>query len=155
MDFTIRAGEKKDFPKILDYIKELADFENALENVSNSIEKMEDESQYFRTFVVENQEGEVIAFALYFFAYFTWIGKSLYLDDLYIDKKYRRMGIGSALINKIMEVAKAENCKRVRWQVLDWNVDAIELYKKAKARLDYEWVNCDYDEEGIKNYKNI
>jgi ribosomal protein S18 acetylase RimI-like enzyme len=93
--------------------------------------------------------------ALYFFAYYTWVGKSLYLDDLYVKESYRKLKIGSALLNEVMKIAKAENCKRVRWQVLHWNQNAINLYKKVGAFIDEEWLNCDFDAEGIRNFKVI
>jgi GNAT superfamily N-acetyltransferase len=63
--------------------------------------------------------------ALYFFAYFTWMGKSLYLDDLYVKESFRGNKIGSNLLKEIFEFAKQEKCKRVRWQVLNWNKPAI------------------------------
>jgi ribosomal protein S18 acetylase RimI-like enzyme len=67
-------------------------------------------------------------------------------------EEYRRHKIGTALLRKVFEVARAENCKRVRWQVLDWNTNAIEMYKKAGATIDDEWLNCDFDEKGIMEY---
>jgi RimJ/RimL family protein N-acetyltransferase len=54
-----------------------------------------------------------------------------------------------------MQIAKDENCKRVRWQVLHWNQNAINLYKKVGAFIDEEWLNCDFDNEGILNFKAI
>jgi ribosomal protein S18 acetylase RimI-like enzyme len=83
------------------------------------------------------------------------VGKSLYLDDLYVKESFRKLKIGSALLNEVMKIAKAENCKRVRWQVLHWNQNAINLYKKVGAFIDEEWLNCDFDAEGIRNFKAI
>ncbi len=91
--------------------------------------------------------------ALYFIAYYTWVGKSLYLDDLYVKEAYRQHKIGSALLSRVFEAALAENCKRVRWQVLRWNEPAIRFYEKSGALIDGEWLNCDYDSEGIRNFK--
>ena len=56
-------------------------------------------------------------------------------------------------MSKVFEVANAENCKRVRWQVLNWNKSAIAMYGKSGAEIDNEWLNCTFDEEGIKNFK--
>jgi len=89
---------------------------------------------------------------LYFFAYYTWVGKSLYLDDIYVKKEFRQNKIGSALLRKIFEVAENENCKRVRWQVLNWNKPAIEVYRKCGAEIDDEWLNWSFDEKGISDY---
>lgn len=149
---NIRPSTPQDYPAIIGLIKELALFEKAPEKVTNTAEQMASEDDYFHCFVVENEQKEVIAMALYFMAYYTWIGKSLYLDDLYVKEEYRGQGIGSQLLNKLFEVAKEENCKRVRWQVINWNAPAIALYEKAGASIDNEWSNCDFDQQGIAEF---
>ena len=69
--------------------------------------------------------------ALYFFAYYTWVGKSLYLDDLYVKESFRKHKIGSGLLGKVFETARDEDCKRVRWQVLNWNEKChSDVYQK-------------------------
>jgi GNAT superfamily N-acetyltransferase len=153
MKFTIREATENDFPGILELIKELATFEKAPEKVTNTVEQMNDEKGLFRCFVAAGESGEIVGIALWFIAYYTWVGKSLYLDDLYVKEAYRKHKIGSALLAKVFEAALAENCKRVRWQVLRWNEPAIRFYEKAGALIDGEWLNCDYDSEGIRNFK--
>ena len=153
MNFTIRFAEEADFPVILDIIKALALFEKAPEKVTNTVEQMKAEKDYFNCLVAINEEGEIIAICLYFFAYFTWVGKSLYLDDLYVLEPYRRRGIAAALLNELFEIARRERCNRVRWQVLDWNENAIRFYKKIGATLDNEWINCDFDRKGIMEFQ--
>lgn len=148
MDSTIRKGRSEDFPQVLALIRALALYEKAPEKVTNSVEQMETEQDYFDFFVAES-DGKIIGFALYFFAYYTWVGKSLYLDDLFVKEEFRGKGIGYQLLRKLFEVAKAENCQRMRWQVLDWNIPAIEFYRKNNATIDEEWFNCDYDRAGI------
>ena len=78
----------------------------------------------------ETEEGEIIGFATTFVAWYSWIGKSFYLDDLYIVEKYRGQGLGSKLIDEVFEMAKKENCKKVKWMVSKWNQQAIDFYKK-------------------------
>lgn len=153
MKFTIRPAEEADYPSILDIIKALALFEKAPEKVTNTVEQMKAEKDYFKCLVATNQEGEIIAICLYFFAYYTWVGKSLYLDDLYVLEPYRRHGIAAALLNELFEVARNEHCNRVRWQVLNWNENAIRFYEKTGATLDDEWINCDFDRKGILAFK--
>ncbi len=150
MQIIIRQAQEKDFPSILSMIKELAVFEEASEKVTNSVEQMNNEKDYFHCYVAENDKNEIIGMALYFFAYYTWIGKSLYLDDLYVKESYRDNKIGTKLLEKIIETAKKEDCKRIRWQVLNWNTPAIEMYKKYGVNIDNEWSNCDLDENSIK-----
>lgn len=139
---NIRKGQDADFEAVLEMIKELALFEKSPESVINSVERMQEEKKYFDFFVAEIN-GKVVGMALYFFAYYTWVGKSLYLDDLYVKPEFRGQNIGRALLEKVIELAKEEGCKRMRWQVLDWNTPAIEFYKKMNASLSQEWVNCD------------
>jgi len=121
--------------------------------VTNSVEQMKLEKEHFRCLVVETETGEVVGMALYFFAYFTWVGKSLYLDDIYVKEEFRKKKIGTALLRKIFEVANAEDCRRVRWQVLRWNQPAIKMYEKSGAEIDGEWLNCSFDHAGIKNFR--
>ncbi len=155
MIINIRKATEADFPAILGLIKELALFEKAPEKVTNSVEQMKEEQGLFQSIVAENKDGEIVGMALYFFAYYTWVGKSLYLDDLYVKETYRKLKIGSALLNEVMKIAKAENCKRVRWQVLNWNQNAISLYEKAGAYIDHEWLNCDFDADAIRDFKPL
>jgi GNAT superfamily N-acetyltransferase len=152
MDISIRKASEKDFPQILDLIKELALFEKSPDKVTNTVELMHAEKEYFHCFVAETDTKDIIGIALYFFAYYTWVGKSLYLEDLYVKESYRRHKTGSALLKKIFEVANAENCKRVRWQVLNWNKTAIAMYSKSGAEINDEWLNCTFDAEGIRNF---
>jgi GNAT superfamily N-acetyltransferase len=150
MEFFISKATENDFKEIFNMICELALFERAPEKVTNSVEQMTLEQQNFSSYIVRNSSGEAMGFALYFFAYYTWVGKSLYLDDIYVKKQYRKLGIGRALLKKVFEEAKQENCSRVRFQVLDWNTDAIEFYRKTGVTLDREWINCDYDKSYIE-----
>lgn len=152
MEIKIRQATTADFPAILSMIKELALFEKAPEKVTNTVEQMNREKEHFGCFVAEKEDGEIIGMALWFFAYYTWVGKSLYLDDIYVKELFRKHKVGTALMRKIFEVAKSENCKRVRWQVLDWNHPAIEMYRKAGAMIDDEWLNCSFDADGIRNF---
>jgi N-acetylglutamate synthase-like GNAT family acetyltransferase len=77
MNFTIRPANEKDFPAILSLIKELALFEKAPEKVTNSVEQMKQEQHLFGSYVAETESGKIIGMSVYFFAYYTWVGKSL------------------------------------------------------------------------------
>ncbi len=144
MNIHLRPATEADFPEILGMIKELALFEKAPEKVTNSVEQMQAEKDLFRCIMAEDENGQILAMALYFFAYYTWVGKSMYLDDLYVKPQFRGSGIGTMLVKEIFRIAESEKCTRIRWQVLDWNTPAIELYKKMGMTLDKEWINCDW-----------
>ena len=145
IEYRIRPAIEQDFEAILGLIKELALFEKAPEKVVNTVEQMKAEQNLFNAFVAEKPDGEIIGFALFYFVYYTWVGKSLYLDDLYVKKTYRGQKIGTKLLDKVIETGKQNNCKRIRWQVLNWNKPAIDFYKKLGANLDDEWINCDLE----------
>lgn len=152
MTFRIREATEADFPSVLGLIKELAAFEHATDQVTNNLELMVKEKQHFKCAVAESGEGEIIGMAIWFIAYYTWVGKSLYLEDLYVKEKCRKQKVATALLNTVFDVARAENCKRLRWQVLDWNTNAINLYKKAGAEITGEWLNCTFNELAIKQF---
>ena len=150
--FQIRPATKRDFPAILELVRGLAVFQNAPEKVLNTVEQMEAEQVYFECFVAENEEKETVGIAVYSFVYSTWVGKSLYLDDLYVLEAYRGHKIGSQLLQALFEVARKENCKRVRWLVSHWNTPAVEFYQKIGAKIyKEEWI-CDFDGEAILGF---
>lgn len=123
---------------------EFATFQKMPDKMINNVEKMTEESDYLNGYVIENDSGGLIGYATYFYAYFTWIGKSLYMDDLYVRPDYRRQGLGQKLIDSVIAKAKVEKCKKVRWQVSKWNQNAIEFYKSIGAKVDNIESNCDF-----------
>jgi GNAT superfamily N-acetyltransferase len=149
MNVQIREATRDDFPAILEMIRELALYEKAPEKVTNTVAQMEAEQSLFRSFVAVDERGETIGMAVCFFAYYTWVGKSLYLDDIYVKEPYRGLKVGGALLKRVFELANAEGCKRLRWQVLNWNEPAIAVYQRYGSEIDDEWLNCSFDEEGI------
>lgn len=153
MSITIRHATDADFPAAFNLVKELAVFQGVPERVLNTVDQMREEKQYFNCLVAENDQQEIVGIATYFFAYFTWFGKSLYLDDLYVKPSARGQKIGSNLLSAIVDIAKKENCKRVRWLVSTWNTPAIEFYKKCGVEIDHESLVCDLDGEAIYKFK--
>ena len=140
----IRKGIKSDLPFILDLIKELADYENALSEVDINLTQLENDgfgNKSVFSFLVAERNNQIVGMALYYTKYSTWKGKCLFLEDLIVSKKYRKTGIGSKLFNEVIRTAKAKKMKRVMWQVLDWNQPAINFYKKYNAHIDNKWLN--------------
>ena len=141
----IRPAEEDDYEAILELFREFAHFENLDMRMTNSVEQMKTEKNYFNCFVAVNNRNEIVGYATYFFAYFTWTGKSLYMDDLYVKESNREQGIGTLLINKVIELANSSGCHKLRWQVSDWNAPAIGFYKSLGAVIDTQERNCDLE----------
>lgn len=139
----IRPITEKYFKSLEILFKEFAKFEKHPEMMTNSANQMLAEKEFINGFVAVNETNEVIGYATYFFAYFTWVGKSLYMDDLYVMQSYRGKGFGTQLIKKIIEKAETEHCKRLRWQVSDWNKPALAFYESLGAKISPVESNCD------------
>ena len=145
----IRKGIREDLPQVLDLIKELAVYENALEQVENSVAQMEvdgfGEHPIFSFFVAE-EGAQILGTAIYYTRYSTWKGKRLYLEDIIVKQSYRRMGVGKSLFDEILITAKEDQCTGMMWQVLDWNEMAINFYKKHyPAKFGDYLLNCNID----------
>ena len=143
MTVTIRKIEESDYLVLISLFKEFALFEKLPEKMTNSVEQMLREKEYLTGFVAVNDADEIVGYATYFFGYYTWIGKSLYMDDLYVRPDFRGAGVGAKLISEVIAFAKAENCKKLRWQVSEWNQPAIDFYKSLGANVDAVESNCD------------
>ena len=142
-DIKLRKAEPADFEKILGMIKELAEFEKSSAQLTNTVERMTAEKDFFNCFMIETPEREAVGYVVYYYCYYTWTGKALYMDDLYIKPEYRGQGIGSRVLDRIINLAKETGCHKIRWQVLEWNTPAINLYKKAGAQVGSPDRNCD------------
>ena len=150
---TIRRGKKEDLARVLELIKELAEFERAPHEVTNTVERLEEDGYgpypVFGFFVAESDDT-IIGLSLYYWRYSTWKGKRLYLEDIIVTEKERGKGAGKLLFDRTMKKALEENCTGMMWQVLDWNKPAINFYKKYGSKLDNEWVNCNLEAEQIR-----
>lgn len=148
MEIKTRKAEPRDVPKLLELVKELAEYEKALHEVENTTKQMlQDgfrENPLFGCIVAEH-EKKIVGAALYYNRYSTWKGKRIYLEDLIVKEPLRRKGIGKLLFNEVIQLGKETNCSGMTWQVLDWNEPAIEFYKKYNSKLDIEWVNCNLE----------
>lgn len=143
MTIKIRSAVESDYPKIIELFKEFAEFEKVPEKMVNSVEQMKREKEYFNCFLAVNEDDQILGYSTYFFSYHTWVGKSLYMDDLYVKSDYRNNGIGKILLDSVIEFAKKEKCNKVRWQVSNWNKNAIEFYKRIGAEIGDVELNCD------------
>ena len=139
---TIRKAKPGDEISIHQLIKELADYEKAPNEVTNTIEDLKqhlfEEELCHALVALEN--NAIIGFSLYYISYSTWKGKCLYLEDFYVQPMHRKKGIGELLFNQTIEIAKSIQAKRMDWQVLSWNEIALNFYKKQGTSLDSGWI---------------
>ena len=143
MDVTIRPANEMDFPAIFTLIKEFSIFQGTPEKVSITADQMVENKDLFKCLVVETTDKHVIGFASFFFAYYSWSGKALYLDDLYIMESFRKQAIGKRLFHAVLDHAKNEHCNKMRWLVSKWNSNAIGFYKSIGANIDETDLTCD------------
>lgn len=116
---------------------ELADYEKlgsqmilTEEDVKNHID-----IGILKGFIVVSQENsnEIIGMLLYYIAYSSWKGPFYFIEDIYVKDKYRKYNIGSKLFYEVIKLAKKNNIKKISWNVLKWNIPAINFYKKMGA----------------------
>ncbi len=149
----IRKGKKEDLPEILNLIKELADYENALDEVQITLEQLQEDGFGIRPwywFIVVEKNNMIIGMSFYHIRYSTWKGKFLFLEDFVIKKEYRREGVGSALFQATINITVEEELNGMTWQVLDWNVSAINFYKKYAADISGDWLNGKLSKNQLK-----
>lgn len=145
MSITIRRAVKKDCPRLLELITELAVYEKAPNDVTVTLEHFTEsgfgEKPVWWTFVAE-EDGVILGFALYYIRYSTWKGQAMYLEDIIVTESARGKGIGKLLFDRLIEEAREKKFNRIIWQVLEWNEPAINFYRKYNADFDGEWLNC-------------
>jgi GNAT superfamily N-acetyltransferase len=154
----IRKGIPEDMKAVLGLIQELAIFEKEPEAVVISekdlIRDGFGDTPLFHVFVAELESNpkEIVGIALYYYRYSTWKGKTIHLEDLVVKQSMRNNGIGNALYSEIIKQAKKDGVRRIDWNVLDWNTNAIEFYKKSGAKVLDDWRVAQMDEEAITRF---
>jgi GNAT superfamily N-acetyltransferase len=151
---SIRPATTQDARLILDFVRDLAEYERAPEAaVATESDLLRDgfgPNPKFQCVIAE-WGGQPAGFAFYFYNYSTWQGRpGLYLEDLFVRPQYREKGIGKALLIHLAQVAVRENCGRFQWQVLDWNTPAIQFYESLGARKLTEWLTMRVEGEDIE-----
>ena len=139
----IRFARKEDSPRILALIKDLAEYEKAPLAAIATLEAIEESlfSANPHAFChVVDIDGTVVGISIWFLNYSTWLGKpGIYLEDLYIDPRYRAKGYGLTLLKALAEICVERNYERLQWWVLDWNKPSIEFYTSLGAVPMDEW----------------
>jgi GNAT superfamily N-acetyltransferase len=144
--FALRAAEPRDVPAIVGLIRALAEFEHLTHLLQVTPETLEPHlfgAKPVVESIVAEARGRVVAFALFFTNYSTFLAKpGLYLEDLFVEPAERGAGIGAAMLTHLAELAVARGYGRFEWSVLDWNESAIGFYQRMGATVMPDWRIC-------------
>jgi len=137
-----RYAEEKDVPLILQFIKDLAEYEHMLDEVVATEELLTEwifqKEKAEVIFVLE--DGKEVGFALFFHNFSTFLGRAgIYLEDLYVKPEYRHKGYGKGLLKKLAQIAVERGCGRLEWWCLDWNQPSIDFYLSLGAEPMEDW----------------
>jgi len=140
MDY--RFAKREDTQLVLQFVKELAEYEGMLDQVVANEATMEswlfDKQKAEVIFALE--DGKEVGFALFFHNFSTFLGKAgIYLEDLYVKPEFRGKGYGKGLITKLAVIAVERGCGRLEWWCLDWNKPSIDFYLSLGAQPMSDW----------------
>ena len=154
--FTLRPAAPADLTAIVGLIRELADFEHLSHLVVVTPESLQPHlfgDKPAAEAVVAEVQGSVVAFALFFTNFSTFLGRpGLYLEDLYVQPAHRGAGLGKALLQHLGALAVERGCGRFEWSVLDWNENAIRFYEKMGATVMPDWRICRVTGEALAGF---
>jgi GNAT superfamily N-acetyltransferase len=155
MKIRIREAARKDCPRLMELVRELALYEKAPDEVTVTTEHFEESGfgehpVWWALVAVIDDPGHpgterIIGMALWYIRYSTWKGQAMYLEDLLVTESMRGKGVGKLLFDALIARAKALGFTRLIWQVLDWNQPGINFYRKYEAGFDPGWINCSLD----------
>jgi GNAT superfamily N-acetyltransferase len=143
---SVRRARRADVPLILRFIRALARYERLLGGVTATEERIRrtlfpgGRREPAARVLIGEVGGRPAGFALYFFNYSTFLARpGIYLEDIFVETRSRRLGLGRALLLRVGADARRRRCGRLEWSVLDWNKPAIRFYRKLGARALDEW----------------
>lgn len=157
--FIIKPATKGDLTQILALVRELAEYENLL-HYMNYDEKAYSQALFEKNYahaLVLEYEGQMIGYALYFYTFSSFLGSGgLWLEDLYIRPKFRKMGFGKAVFKHLGQICKAENLKRLEWVCLHENELGKDFYAKLKAcDMNDKWIMYRLEGVSLANLLNL
>ncbi len=147
MNIEFRKTEKQDCPDIVSLMREFADYEKLSDHCEITEAKLSDalfgDGAFVESLVAADGD-RLIAYALFYPCFASFRGESgFYLEDIFITADYRGKTVGEAMLKKIAEIGKSRGYTRIDFQVLDWNLPAVNFYKKLGAE-------CNADESHFK-----
>jgi GNAT superfamily N-acetyltransferase len=146
MNIQIRLATADDMAAVHALVHELAVYEKAPEAHTATIEQYtaDWEAGIFEAQLAHDLDAPdvpCVGMIFYHYAYSTWRGRMMYLEDFVVTEAYRQYGVGQLLFDRFLATAREKKCVMVKWQVLDWNTPAVRFYEKNKATIETEWWN--------------
>ncbi|MGI6717136.1 MAG: GNAT family N-acetyltransferase [Eubacteriales bacterium] len=139
---TFRYANREDTGLILQFIKELAEYEKMLNEVVADEKTLEEwifDKQKAEVFFAL-EDGKEVGFAIYFYNFSSFLGRAgIYLEDIFVRPEYRRKGYGKAMLRKLASIAVERGCGRLEWSCLDWNKPSIDFYLSLGAIPMSDW----------------
>jgi GNAT superfamily N-acetyltransferase len=158
MAFNIREGTESEVPVILQFIRDLAEYEKLAHLVTATEAQLRATlfgNSPFAEVLIGEEDGTPVGFALFFHNYSTFLAQpGIYLEDLFVKPEYRGRGYGKALLTRLAQIARERNCGRVEWAVLDWNEPSIAFYKSLGARPMDDWHTFRLTGEALEKLAN-
>lgn len=142
MEIKIRMATIADMEAVHQLVNELAIYEKEPEAFVAPLSAYQEDfiNGIFEVQVAETA-GKIIGMVFYYMAYSTWKGRMLYLEDFVVAQEWRGKGVGQLLFDRFLQTAREKKCAMVKWQVLDWNIKAINFYEKNGATIEDGWYN--------------
>ena len=153
--FNIKPATIEDTALILSFIKELAEYEKLLHEVVATEALLQETlfgARAHAEVIIGYLDETPVSFALFFHNFSTFLGRpGIYLEDLFVKPEARGLGIGHKMLAYLAHLAKARNCGRLEWWVLDWNETAIGFYKRIGAKPMDEWTVYRLTDQSLDN----
>jgi GNAT superfamily N-acetyltransferase len=143
--WVIRQATEEDVPIILDTCYQLSRYEKLKFKGTEALYRKYGfgKDKIFDCLLAENTGDtgpDFLGIALYYYTFSTFEGKpTLWLEDMFVRKEYRRKGIGTALMKRLCQIALEKDCSRIDWIVLNWNEPTRQFSFNLGATAEDEW----------------
>ncbi|MDF1851001.1 MAG: GNAT family N-acetyltransferase [Verrucomicrobiales bacterium] len=153
----VRVTTREDVPDLVQMVRELAEFEKLSDLMVASVADYEKalfgETPAAEALVAE-VDGQLVGYAIFFSTFSSFLGKAgIWLEDLYVRPKFRKLGIGKELLFSVGDIAEARGAGRYEWCVLDWNQNAIDLYTQVGGEILEEWKIVRLESDGLRSLR--
>lgn len=152
-DFIIRQAVREDIPLILGFIRELAEYEKLLDQVT-ATEEILTEWIFDRgkaEVLIGELDGQAVGYALFFHNFSTFLGRAgIYIEDIFVRPACRGRGYGKAFFKYLTRLSRDRGCGRLEWAVLDWNKPSIDFYHSLGAKPMEDWTLYRLNEDSIR-----